>query len=72
MQLWYNHVFAVLISIPRFNSINFYQNRPKIIFGKKIQNFRALGDPLQDPRKSPPLQISDYAPAPIEVPQPHW
>ena len=24
------HVFAPLIFIPRFNSINFYQNRPKI------------------------------------------
>ena len=25
-----NHVFALLISIPRLNSINFYQNRPNI------------------------------------------
>ena len=26
----YNHAFIQLISMPRFNSINFYQNRPKI------------------------------------------
>ena len=30
----FNHVFAQLISVPRFKSINFYQNRPKI---KKIK-----------------------------------
>ena len=26
----FNNVFAVLISLPRFKSTNFYQNRPKI------------------------------------------
>ena len=42
--------------MPRFNSIKFYQNRPKIklVFVKNRQNFRALGAPLPDPRKSPP------------------
>ena len=31
--------------MPRFNSINFYQSRPKIklVLPKKIQNFLALG-----------------------------
>ena len=56
--------------MPLFNSINFYQNRPKItlFFAKKIQNFRVLG--FTNPSASgarpqtpvtPPLQISDYA-----------
>ena len=37
----YNHVFALLISMPRFNSINFYQNGPKIkiFFLKKYKIF---------------------------------
>ena len=64
--------------MPHFNSIKFYQNRPKIklFFVKNRQNFRALGaqppDPqwysadraeLPDPRKCPsPLQISGYSP----------
>ena len=50
--------------MPRFNSIKFYQNRPKIklVFVKNRQNFRVLGAPPPDPRKSPPLQISGYAP----------
>ena len=64
--------------MPRFNSIKFYQNRPKIklVFVKNRQNFRALRAPppdpqwypaeraeLPDPRKSPsPLQISGYSP----------
>ena len=51
--------------MPRFNSIKFYQNRPKIklVFVKNRQNFRAMGVPPPDPRKSPPpLQISGYAP----------
>ena len=52
--------------MPRFNSIKFYQNRPKIKLGfvKNRQNFRALGALPPDPRQSPPppLQISGYAP----------
>ena len=41
--------------MPRFNSIKFYQNRPKIklVFVKNRQNFRALGAPLPDPEKAP-------------------
>ena len=36
----FNHVFALLISLPRFTIINFYQNSPKInIFLQNIQNF---------------------------------
>ena len=27
---WYSYVFALLISMPRFNNITFYQNRPEI------------------------------------------
>ena len=43
--------------MPRFNGIKFYQNRPKIklVFVKNRQNFRALGAPPPDPRKSPPI-----------------
>ena len=52
--------------MPRFNSIKFYQNRPKIklVFVKNRQNFRALGAPSPDLRKRlpPPLQTSGYAP----------
>ena len=49
--------------MPRFNCIKFYQNRYKIrlVFVKNRQNFRALGTPTPDPR-TPPLQISGYAP----------
>ena len=38
--------------MPRFNTINVYQNRSKIklFFAQKIQNFRALGAPSLDPR----------------------
>ena len=56
--------------MPRFNSIKFYQNRPKIklVFVKNRQNFRALGIPLPDLRTSPPpLQISGYVPKPNHV-----
>ena len=50
--------------MPRFSSIKFYQHRPKIklVFVKNRQNIRALGLRPPDPRKSPPLQISGYAP----------
>ena len=49
--------------MPCFNSIKFYQNRPKIrlVFVKNRQNFRALGAPPLDLR-IPPLQISGYGP----------
>ena len=64
--------FSLLISMPRFNSINFYQNWLKkqnfakilLNFAKKTQNFRAHGAALLDPRsRHPPLQISSYSPA---------
>ena len=51
--LWnlYNHVFALLISMPRFNSINFYQNRPKIkiFLPKKYKIFERWGSALRPP-----------------------
>ena len=50
--------------MPRFNSIKFYQNTPKIklVFVKTRQHFRALGAQPPDPRKTPlQLQVSDYA-----------
>ena len=43
---WYNRGFALLIFMPRFNSINFYQNKPNWLlsyFYQKKQTFRALG-----------------------------
>ena len=41
--------------MPRFDSINFYQNRPKIkLYLQKIHNFRALGAPSPDSRNIPP------------------
>ena len=43
MQLYVNnHGFAMLIFMPRFKSITFYQNRPKIklFLQKKQQNFK--------------------------------
>ena len=46
--------------MPRFKSINFYQDMTEIvIFVKKIQNFQALGT-LPRNSHSPPLQISGY------------
>ena len=62
MQL-VNHVFALLILMPRFNNINFYQTRPKIklFLTKKYKILDRCG---LCPRNSPSsLQISDYAPA---------
>ena len=49
--------------MPRFTSIIFYQNSPKIkLFLKKMQNFQALGSPPPDPPKTTPqLRISGYA-----------
>ena len=47
----FNHVFAVLISLARFDSVNFYQTRPKIvIFAKELKNLQPLGlRPLSPP-----------------------
>ena len=43
-------MFALPISKPRFKSINFNQNSPKMkLFLQKMQNFRALGAPPPDP-----------------------
>ena len=61
-------MFALPISKPRFKSIIFYQNSPKIvIFAKKMQNFQALGAPLPDPQISTPLRISGDAPKHFDI-----
>ena len=51
---YYNHAFALLMSVPRFNSINFYQNKPKIklCLPKKLKIFRAIGALPPDSRAS--------------------
>ena len=43
----FNHEFAVLIFMPRFKSINFYQNTSKItlFLQKKLQNLQMPGLP---------------------------
>ena len=46
-----NHVFAPLISMPHFNSNNFFQNRPKmkLLFPKKNKTiFSSAGAPPPD------------------------
>ena len=56
--------------MPRFQSINFYQNKPKIkLFLQKIKVFWPIkafdgwGRGFQTPETAPPpLQISGYAP----------
>ena len=50
--------------MPRFNSIMFHQNRPKIklVFAKIDKIFERWGLRPQTPEKAPPLQISGYAP----------
>ena len=81
---WSYHVFALLISMllefslmPRFKSVNFYQNNLKIklflqknkifwVLGLRSQTcigFRQMRTKLRDPRNSPtPPQISGYQP----------
>ena len=46
-----NDVFALLISMPRVETINFYQNKPKfkLFLQKKLHNFLALGVLLPNP-----------------------
>ena len=59
-----NHVFVLLIPMPRFISINFYQNKNEIkLFLLKNIFFRVLEVPTFLFRNRPPsLQISGYAP----------
>ena len=48
--------------MPRFNSINFYQNRPKVtLFLPKFMKFWSAGGSALRPPNSPPLQSSGYA-----------
>ena len=54
----FNHVFALLISRPRFKSINLNQNRPKIklFWKKKYKIFeRSLPPAAPDPQNSYPI-----------------
>ena len=44
----FNHVFAILLSVPHYKRVNFYQNMYKIKLS--LQNLRALGAPLPDLR----------------------
>ena len=57
--------FALPISMPRFESTNFYQNRSniKLFLRKKVQNFRVLkaSSPNLKTAPSPPIRISCYA-----------
>ena len=49
--------------MPRFNSISFYQNRPKIdLFLQKNTKFLIAGLRPRTTRTAPALQISGYAP----------
>ena len=71
-------MFALPISMPRFESINFYQSIPQLsYFCKKIPKFflywwlrpetpmppAAAGDLPPGPRNIPPLRILGYAPS---------
>ena len=51
LRNYYNHVSALLISIPRFHSINFHQKRSKIklFLPPKIQNFGSAPRPPKSP-----------------------
>ena len=57
-------MFALLLSMPRFKSIIFYQNSPKIklFMQKNAKNFRALGAPLPDLQ---PPAVGGLAPGPL-------
>ena len=53
---WYNHAFAVLIFMPRFNSINFHEISIKELFlQKKKKHFLSAEAPPPDHRNSVPL-----------------
>ena len=60
----FNHVFALLVSMLHFKSINFCKNMPKLklFWQKKLQTRRAVGQLCPQTPKWPPLQISGYAP----------
>ena len=60
----YNYAFALLIFMPRFDNINFYQNRPRIrlFFQKNTKFLSAWGSAPRPPQQSSPLQNSAYAP----------
>ena len=58
----YNHVFALHVSMPRFNSIDFYQNKSKLkLFCPKNAKFSSAWGSAKKKRDSPLLQVSGYA-----------
>ena len=58
----FNHVFALLVSMPRFKSIKFYLNRPKIkLILQQHSKFFGAGGFASTPPKQPLLQFSGYA-----------
>ena len=62
----FNHVFALLISMPHFKSINFYQNRPKIrIFLRKSTKFSSAGG--STPRFSCPPAARSFSSRPLST-----
>ena len=70
-------MFALPISKPRFKSIIFNQNSPKMkLFLQKMQNFRALGAPPPDPRASSGWGLCSQTPSLRRLgalpPDPHW
>ena len=60
----FNNAFVLLISMPHFQSINFYENRPKIkLFLQKYPKFSSAGAPPKIYKTAPPpLQTFGYAP----------
>ena len=70
----YNLFFALLISMPRINSINFYQNRPKIVIfpKKKFERWgirpRASGGWIFAPKLQLPPVVGGSAPRPPQHP----
>ena len=54
------HVFALLISMPCFESINFYQNKLKInLYLQNNTTFLSAGDSAPTPRNAP-FPIADF------------
>ena len=77
MQLvWYNLFSAQLIFMPRINSNNFYQNRPKIVIfpKKKLERWgtrlHASGGWVFAPRLQLPPVVGGSAPRPPQRPPP--
>ena len=57
----YNHVFVLLIFMPRFNSVSFFRNKPKIklFLTKNTKILECWGLRPQTPATAPP-SIADF------------